>query len=91
MLNRFQYPHRISLVKASPADLAKKIHSLIPQAPPLQLEYKDYASFSKQKYEDVRRRIPHTEKCQRILGFVPTTPLTEGLMKTIEWHMQERT
>lgn len=36
-------------------------------------------------YEDVPRRVPDITKAQRLLKFTATTPLDEGLRRTIEW------
>jgi UDP-glucose 4-epimerase len=36
-------------------------------------------------YEDVPRRVPDVSKARRILGFSATTPLKEGLTKTLNW------
>ncbi|HMJ36865.1 MAG TPA: NAD-dependent epimerase/dehydratase family protein [Baekduia sp.] len=42
------------------------------------------------KYQDVRVRIPDTEKAARLLGFRATVGLEEGLRETIAWHMTLR-
>jgi dTDP-alpha-D-glucuronic acid decarboxylase len=36
-------------------------------------------------YEDIPRRVPGVEKAARLLGWRATTPLDEGLLRTIEW------
>lgn len=36
-------------------------------------------------YEDLQRRVPHTGKAQRLLGWKCTVPLRDGLVRTIEW------
>jgi UDP-glucose 4-epimerase len=38
------------------------------------------------RYQDVRCRIPDTEKAARILGFTATVGLDEGLRESIAWH-----
>jgi UDP-glucose 4-epimerase len=38
------------------------------------------------KYQDVRVRIPATEKASRLLGFQATVGLQEGLRETVAWH-----
>lgn len=38
------------------------------------------------KYQDVRVRIPDTEKAERLLGFRAQVGLEEGLRQTIAWH-----
>jgi UDP-glucose 4-epimerase len=42
------------------------------------------------KYQDVRVRIPDTEKAARLLGFRATVGLEEGLRETIAWHKMLR-
>jgi UDP-glucose 4-epimerase len=42
------------------------------------------------RYEDVRCRIPDTEKAERLLGFRATVGLAEGLRHTIAWHRMVR-
>ncbi|MEU9889561.1 NAD-dependent epimerase/dehydratase family protein [Sphaerisporangium sp. NPDC051011] len=36
-------------------------------------------------YEDVPRRVPDSTKARRLLGWEATTPLAEGIARTIEW------
>jgi UDP-glucose 4-epimerase len=38
------------------------------------------------KYQDVRLRIPDTEKAARLLGFTAQVGLEEGLRETLAWH-----
>jgi UDP-glucose 4-epimerase len=38
---------------------------------------------------DVRRHCANIERAERLLGFVPTTPLAEGLAETVEWYRSE--
>jgi UDP-glucose 4-epimerase len=42
------------------------------------------------RYQDVRCRIPDTEKASRILGFNATVGLEEGLRASIDWHVALR-
>jgi UDP-glucose 4-epimerase len=42
------------------------------------------------KYQDVRVRIPDTEKAARLLGFQASVGLDEGLRETIAWHRMLR-
>jgi nucleoside-diphosphate-sugar epimerase len=42
------------------------------------------------KYQDVRVRIPDTEKARRLLGFEAQVPLSEGLARTIEFIRERR-
>ncbi|MCH9031844.1 MAG: GDP-mannose 4,6-dehydratase [candidate division Zixibacteria bacterium] len=70
-------------------DLAKLIHSLMPDAPELKLKFIPYEDISK-GYEDVMRRIPDDSKIKRLLGVSANIPLEEGLKKTIEWQISVR-
>src|SRR5438093_4264074 len=38
-----------------------------------------------ESYEDVPRRVPDVTRMQRLLGLRATTPLAEGLARTIAW------
>jgi UDP-glucose 4-epimerase len=42
------------------------------------------------RYQDVRCRIPDTEKAARILGFNATVGLDEGLASSVAWHVDRR-
>lgn len=44
-----------------------------------------HRSFYGESYEDVRRRVPATERAERVLGFTPRVSLDEGLRLTIDW------
>ena len=39
---------------------------------------------------DVRRSLASIERARQVLGWSPRTPLREGLRKTIEWYLSER-
>jgi UDP-glucose 4-epimerase len=41
-------------------------------------------------YQDVRCRIPDTEKAARILGFDATVSLEDGLRASLAWHLERR-
>jgi UDP-glucose 4-epimerase len=49
------------------------------------LNFVPYSRFSS-NYQDVRRRVPDLKKAQRMLGYTPKVPLTEGLRRTIAWQ-----
>jgi UDP-glucose 4-epimerase len=36
-------------------------------------------------YQDIRRRVPSVEKAARLLGWSATTPLADGLRRTVAW------
>jgi nucleoside-diphosphate-sugar epimerase len=42
------------------------------------------------KYQDVRVRIPDTDKAHRLLGFRASVGLDEGLRETLAWHRMLR-
>jgi UDP-glucose 4-epimerase len=42
------------------------------------------------RYQDVRCRIPDTEKAARILGFNAQVGLAEGLVESVAWHVERR-
>ncbi len=67
--------------------LARLIHSLIPNAPPLRLEFIPYEEVSK-GYEDVRHRAPDDTKCAHLLGVRAEIQLEDGLKPTIDWQLQ---
>jgi len=77
--------HEISIV-----ELAKLIKKLSGTPYELKLEYVSYTSFTGKAYEDVRRRVPDTTLCEKILGVKPKVSLEEGLTRTIEWHRKLR-
>ncbi len=68
--------------------LARMIHSLIPDAPELRLEFVAYEDVAK-NYEDVLRRIPDDSKCFELLGVRSQVSMEEGLKTTIEWQRKE--
>lgn len=67
-------------------DLAKLIKRLCNTPGDLKVKFVPYESFTGGKYEDVRRRVPDTALCQKLLGVKPKVSLEEGLTRTIEWH-----
>lgn len=65
--------------------LARMIWKMInPHKKPL-FELVSYKTFSR-KYEDVSRRVPDTEKAEKILDFSSQVELEEGLPLTIDWQ-----
>lgn len=42
------------------------------------------------RYQDVRIRVPDTEKAERLLGFRAQIGLEEGLRETVSWHRMMR-
>ncbi|HEM62317.1 MAG TPA: NAD-dependent epimerase/dehydratase family protein [Chloroflexi bacterium] len=50
---------------------------------PYELEYGEF-------FEDTPRRVPATDKAERILGFVAGVALRDGLQRTIDWFRSRR-
>jgi UDP-glucose 4-epimerase len=67
-------------------ELAEKIRSMCGEAGDESTQLQPYDSISNRKYEDVRRRVPDTEKAKRLLGFEAKYSLEEGLAETIAWQ-----
>ena len=66
--------------------LAELVHSLCDVPWPLQVRLVPYNNIANRPYEDVRRRVPGTEKAKRVIGFEAHIPLADGLRTTIEWQ-----
>jgi UDP-glucose 4-epimerase len=67
-------------------DLAKTIKRLSNTPGELNVKFIPYESFTGRKYEDVRRRVPDSTRCETILGVKAVVGLEEGLSRTIAWH-----
>lgn len=67
-------------------ELAKTIKRLSNTPGELKLKFIPYESFTGGKYEDVRRRVPDSTRCEKILGVKAEVSLEEGLSRTIEWQ-----
>lgn len=67
-------------------DLAKIIHRLSGTEGDARIEFVPYESFTGNRYEDVRRRVPDVSLCERLLGVKAKVGLEEGLRRTIEWQ-----
>lgn len=61
--------------------LAGLVRRLVPQA--------GEVIFKPLPVDDPRRRQPDIARAERLLGWVPTVPLTEGLCRTIDWFRAE--
>jgi UDP-glucose 4-epimerase len=69
-------------------ELAKRVKAASDTSGELNYELVPYESFSKNKYEDVMRRVPDTSLSEKLLGVSASVSLDEGLRKTIEWQKQ---
>ena len=67
-------------------ELAKRIKAASGTPGEAKIEFVPYESFSNKKYEDVRRRVPDTQLCERLLGVTAKVSLDEGLKRTIAWQ-----
>lgn len=71
------------------ADLGRLVYQLVrPGKDPL-LDFVPYQEISGRPYEDVRRRVPNTDKLRR-LGWRPAYTLEAGLTETVAWQRQVR-
>jgi UDP-glucose 4-epimerase len=67
-------------------ELAQTIKRLSNTPGELKLKFIPYESFTGRKYEDVRRRVPDSTKCEKLLGVKAQVGLEEGLCRTISWQ-----
>jgi nucleoside-diphosphate-sugar epimerase len=67
-------------------DLARTIQRLCHPSRQPKLKFVPYESFTNQRYEDVRRRVPDVSRCETILGVKAAVKLEDGLTRTIDWQ-----
>lgn len=67
-------------------DLARRIHRLCGAGGDERIEFVPYESFSGKAYQDVMRRVPDVDKCERLLGVRAAVGLDDGLRRTIAWQ-----
>jgi UDP-glucose 4-epimerase len=70
-------------------NLATAVQETLGIAGPLRAKLLPYEKIGG-RYQDVRCRIPDTEKAARILGFNATVRLEDGLRESIAWHVELR-
>ena len=75
-----------STFEISILDLAKLIKRLSGTPGELNYQLVPYASFTGNRYEDVRRRVPDVSRCQRLLGVSAKVSIEDGLRATIAWQ-----
>lgn len=63
--------------------LAALVRDLLGSSSPIDLV--SYASYYGADFEDTRRRVPDTRRAADLLGFIASTPLRDGLVRTLEW------
>jgi UDP-glucose 4-epimerase len=70
-------------------DLARHVQEALEIPLPLRARFVPYSALPG-NYQDVRRRIPSTEKAKELLGFEATVRLEDGLVATMAWHRARR-
>jgi UDP-glucose 4-epimerase len=68
-------------------DLAQRIKQLTDSDSPI--EFVPYKEAYGEGYEDMQRRVPDLARTREVLQFTPKTDLDDGLLKTIQWHIEE--
>jgi UDP-glucose 4-epimerase len=69
--------------------LAQSVQEALELTGPLRARFKPYEEIGG-RYQDVRLRIPNTEKAARVLGFRASVRLEDGLRETVAWHRSLR-
>lgn len=69
--------------------LAREVQDAMEMPGPLRATFVPYESIGG-RYQDVRCRIPDTEKASRLLDFRASVRLDEGLRATVTWHRERR-
>jgi UDP-glucose 4-epimerase len=69
--------------------LAQSVQEALGLTGPLRSKFMPYEQIGG-RYQDVRCRIPDTQKGAQLLGFRATVRLEEGLVHTVAWHRKRR-
>jgi UDP-glucose 4-epimerase len=69
--------------------LAELIHEQLGVPGELNVHYTPYERLPG-NYQDVRDRVPNTDKAKRLLGFEAGVDIDVGLAETIAWHKEQR-
>jgi UDP-glucose 4-epimerase len=69
--------------------LAQCVQDTMGLTGPLRSKFMPYEQIGG-RYQDVRCRIPDTDKASRVLGFQAKVRLDAGLIQTVAWHRQRR-
>lgn len=77
-----------STEEVSILELAKTVHRASGMGGDPVIDMIPYESFTGKKYEDVRRRVPDTSLCEKLLGYKAKVPLVDGLRETITWQRE---
>jgi UDP-glucose 4-epimerase len=70
-------------------ELAELVQRTLGLPLPLRARFVPYTALPG-RYQDVRTRIPSTEKARELLGFEAKVALEDGLLATVEWHRARR-
>jgi len=71
-------------------DLARLTYKLVAPDVAPRIKLVPYESFTGNKYDDVRRRVPDVSLCAAKLGVTAKVSLEQGLARTIEWQRAVR-
>ena len=67
-------------------DLARTVRDLVgSDSEIVQVPYRNVFG---ENFEETRRRVPDVRRAEEILGFRASTPLEEGLKRTLDWFLQ---
>lgn len=69
--------------------LARRVQESLGIPEPLRARFVGYDELPG-NYQDVRDRVPDTDKAISLLGFEATVSLDDGLARTVAWHQAER-
>ena len=67
-------------------DFAKKIANILDK--PLKTKKIKYQSFTGDKYEDIKRKVPDISRFKKTFYWHPITNLDQGLRRTIDWYIK---
>lgn len=69
-------------------ELAHLVKKLSGTPGELEIKFVPYSSFTGKPYEDVMRRVPDVQLCEKLLGVRASVSLEEGLTRTIVWQRE---
>ena len=72
-------------VETSVIELARLLVGLYGKGEIISITHEEKYGLS---YEDIPRRVPDVNKAKKILGFEATTPIHEGMKKTLDWFIR---
>ncbi|MCE5248799.1 GDP-mannose 4,6-dehydratase [bacterium] len=72
-------------VETSVMELARLLVGLYGKGEIVSITHEEMYGLS---YEDIPRRVPDVSKAKKLLGFEATTPIHEGMKKTLDWFIR---